>query len=699
MPLLTVLHQGLATGQEANWIPTIAGNDGLSVQNNDANYVASGNGFLGNPKNAFDWFIDVTTFPLWTNDGTLVPGFCLINSIVLHIIHANLDGANNLTVWSGVGTGGGGFATDAYDQNNTGFGTSLLAAGSGYQEYTRTFLVNPVTGVAWVPGDLFNGVAPPATQAFFFDKFRQVVYPNYSNYRINQVYLVVDYTPVVPPVTTVTITQLPIEIVYPFAFVADQETDAWAPATEDGSAGSAVSGPALNANVGGCLPLQDFIDALAARLTDSTHVHWTTVELTRYIIEALRTYNAFSQSLRNRGVFLSAANAPFYDLPTVLPSLRGYTVTDLDLILDVEYALMEPPALGTWAGSSQFTLADLVAAIERRRDLFLRETGAVLTREVRTVTPPVSGRITFPDDVITIRRAAWISAASVVTPLQRDDEWGMNKYLPTWPQQSVNPAGTWPTAFSLGVTPPLTMQMAPPITDAGSIDLLSVLLGADLGSNAPGVLLGVPDDWTWVIKFGALSDLLSQQGVAFDPARAAYCEARWRQGIQMATAATVVLAAQINGEVVPISSVSESDKYDTTWQTTPGEPTRVLIDGQNIVGLSPLPDAGLSSAGYTVTLDLVVNFPVPLNTTDCVDVDKSVMEIVIDYAQHLALFKEGPGLVQQSMALYEKFERACGVTVELDTASVPTRGALFQQTVQDPRIVPRRSPVDPQEPE
>ena len=64
----------------------------------------------------------------------------------------------------------------------------------------------------------------------------------------------------------------------------------------------------------------------------------------------------------------------------------------------------------------------------------------------------------------------------------------------------------------------------------------------------------------------------------------------------------------------------------------------------------------------------------------------------------LAMFKEGPGLVQQSMALIEKFMRSCGVTVELDVASVPNRGALFQQTVQDQRIVPRRSAPESQEP-
>ncbi len=588
------------------------------------------------------------------------------------------------------------------DSNQLGVATGGISA-------TDTQLADPwdadPTGTQWTRAHLYSKLlgTNPAAAEFGITCIGQTGNPDCQ---LGKIYVDVVYGHFLPAQTVVT--QLPLELIYPFPYVADSEaaTDAWAPASaEDGTAGSATSGPAgggpgssSQGNVGGCLPLQDFIDALADRLEDPTFVHWTAVELQRYIIEALRTYQALSQSLRNRGVFLATQAEPFYDLPTVLPTLRGYNVTDLDLILDLEYALMEPPALGTWTGSIQFTLADLVAAVQRRRDLFLRETGAVLTREVRAVTPPVTGRITFPNDVITIRRAAWISSANVVTPLQRDDEWGMNKYMPTWPQASVNPAETWPTAFSLGVTPPLTLQVAPPITDAGSINLLSVLIGSTLGSVVPAVLLGVPDDWTWVIKFGALSDLLSQQGVAFDPDRAAYCEARWKHGIALATAATVVLAAQINGGVVPITSLSDSDKYDPTWQTTDGAPVRLLTDAQNIVALSPPPDAGSLSNGYTVQLDLVVNFPIPINTTDCVDVDKSVMEIVIDYAQALSMFKEGPGLVQQSMALIDKFMRACNVTVELDVASVPNRGALFQQTVQDQRIVPRRSTPESQEP-
>lgn len=554
------------------------------------------------------------------------------------------------------------------------------------------------TGAQWTQAHLYSKLLGTNTAAAEFG-IKCIGQTGSPDCQLGKVYVDVIYGHylAVPPA----VTQLPVELIYPFPYVAASEapSDPWSPASADGTAGSATSGPAgPNANVGGCLPLQNFVDALSLRLNDPAFVHWTAVELQRYIIEALRTYQALTQSLRNRGTFLATTNEPFYDLPTVLPSLRGYNVTDLDLILDIEYALMEPPAIGTWTGTSQFTLAEIVSAIQRRRDLFLRETGAVLTREVRSVTPPTTGRIVFPDDVITIRRAAWISSANVVTPLQRDDEWGMNKYAPTWPIQSVNPSATWPTAFSIGVTPPLTLQVAPPITDAGSLDLLSVLLGSTLGSNVPGVLIGVPDDWTWVVKFGALSDLLSQQGVCFDPERAAYCEARWQQGITLAQAATVVLAAQVNGAVVPITSLSESDKYDPTWQTTDGAPVRLLTDAQNLVALSPPPDVGTRTNGYAVQLDLVVNFPIPINTTDCVDVDKSVMEIVIDYAQALSMFKEGPGLVQQSMALVNQFLRACGVTVELDVASVPNRGALFQQTVQDQRIVPRRSPPESQEP-
>lgn len=457
--------------------------------------------------------------------------------------------------------------------------------------------------------------------------------------------------------------------------------DAWsAPTGETGIPHSSV-----------CYPLETAVEDVAARLQDPNMVHWTQAEITRYLVESLRTYNAYTQAYRNRDTFSGSVGAPFYDLPTVIPALRGYTVTDRDLVTDVEYALMEPPTPTVWTGTSMFTLADVTGAIQRRRDQFLRETGAVVTRAVLVVTPDANGRFTLPSNVVTVRRMAWIAANGVVTPLQRDDEWGLTHYDVAWPIP-VNPTEQWPTTYSVGVTPPLVVQFGPPPSSSGSIEILAIVLGDAVDPTVP-TLLRVPDDWAWVVKWGALADLLGIQGTAFDPRRSAHAQARWTLGIQLATQASVLLAAYLDGAVTQTYSISDTDQYQPDWETTPGIPTKVLTTAQNLVGLAPPPNG---TSTYVVTVDVVANMPVPTNPTDCVNlgIDDSVLDAIYDYAQYLAMFKEGPGVSDQALPLYQRFAEVCGVTTALDQAAVPTRGPLFQQTAQDVRVHARRLPPE-----
>jgi hypothetical protein len=204
MPTVTILHRGVATGQEANWIPTIPGNIGLSVQNNDANYVASGNDAFGFPKNGLDLWNDVSAnTPLWIDDGTLSAPGITINSLTVGIYHANTDAANDLDVWLGISQGGGPFGpTYGYDEGDLG-GYSLLSHLSpGYTNNTHRFLLNPFTGVAWVPNDIFLAASSGGQISFYFDKFRDgAVYADYSKYHVNQIYLVADYSVARAPIS------------------------------------------------------------------------------------------------------------------------------------------------------------------------------------------------------------------------------------------------------------------------------------------------------------------------------------------------------------------------------------------------------------------------------------------------------------------------------------------------------------------
>lgn len=441
-----------------------------------------------------------------------------------------------------------------------------------------------------------------------------------------------------------------------------------------------------------CVTLTSALATLASRLQDTGTVHWTAAELTRYLTEAQRTWNALTGEHQVQATFASVAQVPFYDLATTLPAYRAYTITDTYLVSDLEYALMEPPTGGSWTGTAQFTFQDLISALQQRRDQFLLETGMVITRVVQALAgPPASGRFTLDKAILTLRRLAFINAIGAVYPLQRDDEWSATAFDRKWPARSGVPISSHPIAYSVSVTPPLQCQVVPPLSTIGTLDMLAVTRAAVMGGTGPcldpavGILLGVPDDWTWVVKWGALATLLGQQGVTYDPQRAAYCEARWRHGILLATKAYTVLAARINGVPCPITSVAEADQYSRSWQRVTGTPTKVLLAGTQLVALAP-PSPDVNTI---VTLDLVRNAPVAVIGTDCLAATEESLEPVLAYAQHLAMFKEGPSQLQAATDLLDRFFRAAGVVTAIDLVSSPNKQAIQDQSRSDERQLPR----------
>lgn len=428
--------------------------------------------------------------------------------------------------------------------------------------------------------------------------------------------------------------------------------------------------------------------ALASRLNDPSKVHWVDAELGVYLREALRTWNAWTAHWRDRGTFNLVMLQPFYDLPTVLPTLRAQSVTNWEMVADLQYALVEPAAAGgTWTGTEQFTLQQLTDAIQRRRDLFLQQTGSVLTRaETNYPAPDASGRIDLDERVLTVRRAAWrVTETQLLQPLQRTDEWAANHFSPAWPQSTDDP-----DEYSVTAVPPITLQVIPAPLGDGTLDLVSVNRGDSIDPLVE-TSLGIPNDWAWVVKFGALADLLQGDGLALDAARAQYCAARWTQGITMAKAASVVLDGRINGVTVRIASLNDSDKYDPLWQLIPGEPQELIIAGQNLFASNPIAGGGV----YTITLDVVRNAPVPVVDADVLQIGQDIYDAILDYAQHLSLFKEGPGQLDLSQALLQRVTEVAGIDLGLQQASQPSRRPILAQTTQDERGTPREESLLP----
>lgn len=397
--------------------------------------------------------------------------------------------------------------------------------------------------------------------------------------------------------------------------------------------------------------LLQFTGDLARKLGDPANVFWSDAELCLYVQEALRTFQAAAGFYRFRGVFPTTAGVPFYDLSAELPLLAGYLVTDQDMVKVMEYQLLEPPTPTVWTGTEMFTLEELAEELQDLRNAFLMETGTVLTHSSDPILPPPAGRVVLADSIIDVRRAAWRSTTGVYSHLWREDEHRLNAYRGGW---SVNPET--PEAYAMVAAPPTRLQLAPVPLDAGDLDLLTVRTGAPLDpTTLGGVPLGIPDNYSWIVKWGALACLLAKDGPCRDPARAAYCEKRWQDGLAMVRGAPSVVQAEINGVPVQPCSLVELDSYAPNWQNNagPGKPTVIAVAGHNLIAVAePVPDGV-----YSVTLDLIPRFPVPLAGADYLEVGREHLETLLDYAAHLAVFKCGAAETQATFAAYEALMR------------------------------------------
>jgi hypothetical protein len=425
---------------------------------------------------------------------------------------------------------------------------------------------------------------------------------------------------------------------------------------------------------------------LLNRLEDYTGIYWVSAEANLYLQEALRTWQAMTRFWRDRMVFNTMAATAWYDLTAQNNTKIPYTLEDSDLLSVMLYHLIEPQLSGgSYLGSSMFTLADFTKAMERRRNQFLAETGMVTAwnAPVPGPTPPQS-RLSLADSVIDIRRAAWIDQNGNYTTLWKSDEWAAESFARGWETRPLNP----PQAYSSTATPPITLQLIPPPAGTGNVELITVSSGTALNPSS-GVLLGVPDDFAWVVKWGALADLLGREGESKDLQRAEYCEARWNEGIALARMFSSVVVAYINGVETYPETVASLDAYRASWQNGSGKPDTLAMMSWNLMATSPVPDTG----PYSIGLDVVRNCPVPVLDTDNVQLGREDLDAILDYAQHLAAFKQGGEEFQGSIQKYKNFVHLAQVRNERLKAAIPFYEPLQDRTTIQERESPRREEI------
>lgn len=400
--------------------------------------------------------------------------------------------------------------------------------------------------------------------------------------------------------------------------------------------------------------LNALVAELANRLSaGGTSAFWVTDELKRYMREALRTWNAYALYWRAQLPLTTSIGVPYYDLS----ALTGFTYNYLetDAITEVEYALLEPINTTAWSGSEQYTFADLTTALDRNRNAYVVGSRAVVNpATVAVATPLTVGRQLLPNGILDVHRAAWLDSISALySHLWRDDEIEMNAFAPGW--QS---APATPQVYSVAVAPPMQVQLAPtPVVD-GTLDLLVVPGFAAPNPGTPTVL-GLPDDLCWAVRFGMLADLLAKDAQVRDYPRSQYCAQRYEQGLALGALSSSVMQAFANGANMQPSSLQELDSYMPNWRNSAGPPQAIAVAGRNLIAVAPVPDAA-----YSITLDCVVNAPIPADPAVAFTLHADLIDVIIDYAYHLAAFKMGggeftatSGYLQQFLTYAQKYRR------------------------------------------
>jgi hypothetical protein len=458
------------------------------------------------------------------------------------------------------------------------------------------------------------------------------------------------------------------------------------------------------------LTMNAAITALQGRLQSS--VFWTTAELTVYINEACRLWNALTEQWRQEFTFTSQG-CQWVNLGTLAGSPRLRSVTDANLYTQMQYMLLEPPTgAGAWTGTAQFDLASLQSSLQKRRDELIQATFCNLTQLAPLATTPNTRRTYLPDTVLEPHRNRFLglmatttgtasSGAQIVAvgstigvsqgyiitgtnipagafvtsvtgtnvsislpttgtvtgnvqffvpvTLTREDTQSFQYFQPNYLQTSG-----FPQSWSIASELPLAFDVDNAPNIPGTFDMIALQSGPTFAPPA-ATLLGVPDDWSMLPMYGALADLLNSDPERTDRARADYCLKKFLTLTEAMKRSNWLVQATVNGVACNTPALFDQDSYRAEWQASVNTWPSVVQAGMDFVAPCPGTSQGVS-------LTLVGNQYIPTSGTDYIQVSRDVFDVILDYSQRVAMFKEAGEEWQGAQSLEDNFYRAAQET-------------------------------------
>ena len=384
---------------------------------------------------------------------------------------------------------------------------------------------------------------------------------------------------------------------------------------------------------------------LAARLADPNMVFWSDTELKFYICQSLRMFNVLTNTWRKDFSYTDPLNI-WNSLGSLAGSPRLRTLTDTYCYKELEYMLLEPSSGGVWTGTTQFNIGDLADALQGMRDEMLQVSNCNQSLLPNISLTPNTISTTLPDTIIDVARVRYIPVTGSPSTLYRDDTVA-NEFYES-PLYQLN-AGT-PTTFSMSSEPPLSWNVDIPPSQPGKYE--AVVLQSGTSFNPPATtLLGIPDDFAFVLEYGALAELLGRESEATDRERAAYCAKMYQEGLNLMLKTPWIQLGKVNGVAVSIDSIADTDRYDPEWDSNPTGFGPVIVSGGiDFIG---------APVGSSIGVTCLANAPVPVVDGDYVQVSRSDWDTVLNLAQARACFKMGGAEWKSALELETGAIQAC----------------------------------------
>lgn len=363
---------------------------------------------------------------------------------------------------------------------------------------------------------------------------------------------------------------------------------------------------------------------------------YTETEMGLYLIEAFRVWNLLTGHFRATSVVVTAPSDIFYN-----SGLHQITTTDQNVLNEMQYHTLETPDNGASLDSDMWTIGEWVDYLNARLAHFTDETKLILTRDNSLAT--VIDQTTYDlgvgidTDLLRLHRVAWVDAAGISHGLRQDSTLSYDRLLPEW---TVASASQEPEVYIRRLSNHLSVEIVPAPVAAGTLDVLYTKRPTQLPQVANATVLDIPNDFTPYIKWGAMADMFSKEGQANDPQKASYCEARYQEGIAIARA---VLRSQthqrteLDGVPLDFETIDSMDFGADGWQADDSTPVEWMPVGLTQIAVHPAHLAG----GGTLNVSGLTSFVIPANDGVFPDIPHSQVEAIVDYAHHLATFKQG----------------------------------------------------------